>query len=161
MQRAEDKEDVSVSELREKLMEYSTFLDSTLYPELKKTVEAREETEGEIKEYSELHNKLQVILESDILKPMEAMVNLGHEQVYCRAQVTDPSIVCVDIGKGFFVELTIKEALAAILERIAFLRDQVLQKRIEDASRVASHLESSLVIVEALSKHVKELEAQE
>ena len=160
MQRIDDEEDVSASELREKLKQYTTFVDSTLYPQLKKTVEAREETEGEIQEYSELHNKLQVIIQSDISKPMEAMVNLGHELVYCRA-VADRSTVCVDIGKGFFVELTIQEAMPVIMERITFLRDQVLKKRIEDASRVASHLESSLVIVEALSKHVKELAVQE
>ncbi len=148
---------VSSAELREKLEEYSTFLSSKLYPELKRTVAAREETEAEIKDYQELHAKLS-ILGNETGKPLEAMVNLGYELVYCKAQVDDPSTVYVDVGKGFFVELTIEEALPVIEKRISFLQKEVLVKRVQDASRVASHLQSSLMIVEALSKHLQEIE---
>lgn len=154
----EGEDAVSSSELREKLKEYTHFLDSTLYPELKRTVSAREVIEKEMLEYQELYNKLQVIQQSNTSKNMEAMVNLGHELVYCKAHVEDPSTVYVDIGKGFFVQLTIQEALPVIRKRISFLQAQVLPKRVKDATRVASHVESSLVIVQALSQHLKELE---
>jgi len=152
-------EDVSASELREKLKEYSTFLDSTLYPELKRTVAAREEAEAEIKEYQELYDKLGVLQNRNA--PLDAMVNLGHELVYCKAEVEDPSTVFVDVGKGFFVELTVEQALPVIEKRITFLQKEILAKRVQDANRVASHLESSLMIVEALSKHLRELEGDE
>lgn len=162
MQVAGEEQDVDASELREKLEEYSTFLDSTLYPELKRTVAARQETQDEINEYRELHDKLGVMMQQKNEKePLEAMVNLGHELVYCKAQVDDPSTVFVDVGKSFFIELTREEALAAIEKRISFLQEHVLPKRVQDASRVASHLESSLMIVEALSRHLQELEGSQ
>lgn len=155
-------DDVSASELREKLKEYSTFLDGTLYPELQKAVAAREETESEIKEYQELHTKLG-ILQSRNNKdsPLESLVNLGHELVYCKAEVEDPSTLFVAVGKGFFVQLTIEEALPVIQKRINLLQNEVLPKRLQDAAKVASHYESSLVIVQALTQHLQELQGQE
>jgi len=154
-----EEEDVSASELREKLKEYSSFLDTKLHPELHRTVAAREQTQAEIKEYQELRDKLNVIQSRETTQPLEAMVNLGHELVYCQAQVDDPSTVFVDVGKGFFVQLTLEEAFPVIDKRISFLQNKVLPNRVQDAARVASHLESSLMIVEALSSHVRELEA--
>ena len=155
----EIEEDVSPSELQEKLKEYSSFIDSTLYPELRRTVMARESTEGEIKEYQVLYDKLAVLQHHrDEEKTLQAMVNLGHELVYCQAEVDDPLTVFVDVGKGFFVELTLADALPVIQKRISFLQQEMLPKRVQDASRVASHLESSIMIVEALARHVKELE---
>lgn len=157
MQRPVVEEDASVSELKEKLKQYSTFIDTKLHPALKRAVTSRERVEHEVKEYQELLDKLNAV---ETKVPLQAMVNLGHELVYCNAEVQDPSTIYVDVGMGFFVQLTRDEAPGVIQKRIEFLQNQVLPKRVEDASRVASHLESSLMIVEALSQHLQELQQE-
>jgi prefoldin alpha subunit len=154
-----DVQDVSPSELREKLKEYSSFIDSTLHPELQKAVSAREETEADIREHQELHDKLAVIIRDREKEPLEAMVNLGDELVYCKAEVQDASTVFVDVGLGFFVELTVDEAMPVIRKRIAFLEREKLPKRMDDARTVAAHMESSIIILEALARDLHEMEA--
>lgn len=144
-----------MEELQEKLKEYSNFLNSTLYPELQRTVAARDEIESEIREYQELHDKLSIVTNQNDVA-LQAMVNLGHGLIYCQAEVEDPSTVFIDVGKGFFVELPVEDAPAIIAKRLSFLQQQVLPKRLQDASRVASHVESSLAIVQALARHVDE-----
>ena len=151
-------EDVSHSELREKLKEYSRFIDETLHPALKISVSAREETEADIREYQELHDKLAMIRDRE-KEPLEALVNLGHELAYCSAEVEDPSTVFIDVGLGFFVELTLDEAMSVILKRIAFLEKERLPKRIDDARKVAADMESSIIILEALVRDLQEMEA--
>ncbi|KAL7466522.1 hypothetical protein ACHAXS_006819 [Conticribra weissflogii] len=49
-------------ELKEKIIEYGTFISQTLQPQLKTAVDAREETEKEISEYAHLKNRIQCIL---------------------------------------------------------------------------------------------------
>lgn len=151
-------EDVSHSELREKLKEYSRFIDATLHPALKISVSAREETEADIREYQELHAKLAMIRDRE-KEPLEALVNLGHELVYCAAEVEDPCTVFIDVGLGFFVELTLDEAMSVILKRIAFLEKEKLPKRIDHARKVAADMESSIIILEALARELQEMEA--
>jgi prefoldin subunit 5 len=157
------KEHVSPLELREKLKEYSKFIDSTLHPELKRTVSAREETQDDIREYHELYDKLIVMNHNREQKeetpPLEALANMGHELCYCTAVVEDPSTVFIDVGLGFFVELTLDEALSVILKRIAFLETKKLPKRIEDARKVAADVESSIIMLEALARDLQEMEA--
>ena len=150
-------EHVSPSELREKLKEYSKFIDSTLHPQLKSTVSARDETEADIREYQELHDKLTVIKREN-QKPLEALVNLGNELCYCGAEVEDPSTVFIDVGLGFFVELTVDEAMSVILKRITFLETKKLPKRIDDARKVAADMESSIIILESLARDLQEME---
>lgn len=143
---------VSPEELREKLREYSSFIDSTLHPELQRAVSAREETEADIREYQELFDKLAVIIQDRQQEPLEAMVHLGNELVYCKAEVQDASTVCVDVGLGLFVELTVEEAVPVIERRIRFLEKDKLPKRLDDARTVAAHMESSIIILEALAR---------
>jgi prefoldin subunit 5 len=74
-------------------------------------------------------------------EPLEELVNIGHEFCLCTAEVEDSSTVFIDIGLGFFIELTLDEALSVILERITFLEKKKLPKRIEDARNVAADME--------------------
>lgn len=159
---------VSEAELREKLKEYSSFLDSTLHPELQRAVAAREETEADIHEYQELYDKLETLHESsqqsnNINKSssssMEAMVNLGHELAYCHAEVENANAVFVDMGMGLFIELSQKEALVAIEKRMTFLQQQKLPRRLENAQKVAAHMESSILILEALARELQQMES--
>mmetsp|Transcript_3339 Transcript_3339/g.4826 ORF Transcript_3339/g.4826 Transcript_3339/m.4826 type:complete len:158 (+) Transcript_3339:26-499(+) len=152
---------VDPDELRNKLEEYSTFIDKTLHPELQKAVASREEVEAEIAEYQELRDKI-ILLQGrkeSLQKPLESLVDLGHKTAYCRAVVDDPQTIFVHVGMGFHTEFTLKEATFFIEKRIQYLEKDVLVERLKKAKTVAAHLESSLLILETLAKEVHALES--
>eukprot|EP00545_Synedropsis_sp_CCMP1620_P014574 CAMPEP_0119028524 /NCGR_PEP_ID=MMETSP1176-20130426/39042_1 /TAXON_ID=265551 /ORGANISM="Synedropsis recta cf, Strain CCMP1620" /LENGTH=147 /DNA_ID=CAMNT_0006984671 /DNA_START=74 /DNA_END=514 /DNA_ORIENTATION=- len=138
----------SKEELEAKLREYSSFIDKTLHPELKKRVEAREEVEQEIAEYQDLATKLTAL---DSSSSLEAMVDLGHDSVYCRGVASGidtttsnkERMMHVHVGMGFHAELTIPEAIAFCDKRIGFL-NKILIEKVEASTLVARHVESSL-----------------
>jgi prefoldin subunit 5 len=146
-------------ELEVKLKEYSTFIDRKLHPELKKRVDAREQVEEEIADYRDLSTKLKALDQQDGDSPLEAMVDLGHDTVYCRGVASAESkqqlMMHVHVGMGFHVELTIPEALAFSEKRIRFL-EQILKKRVEASTMVARHIESSLLILEELAREMRD-----
>jgi prefoldin alpha subunit len=148
--------DVTPAEMREKLKEYASFVDTKLHPELAKAVEARELIETEIAEYKELKAKLQMLQKDK--GSLDSLVNLGHEIAYCQAKLDDPSTVIVHVGMGFHAELTLAEAVNFIEKRINFLVEDVLSKRTKRAKAVAEHLESSLFIMEQLERELASIE---
>jgi prefoldin alpha subunit len=133
-----------------KLKEYSAFIDQTLHPELKRRVEARGEVEREIDDYRDLSTKLKAVSSSSQLK---ALVDLGHQAVYCQAVATDNSKIYVHIGMGFHAEMMLSEAIAFCEKRIRFL-NTVLVKRAEQATQVARHLQASLLLLEQLANEI-------
>ena len=144
------KERMSREEDEAKLKEYSSFIDQILHPELKRRVEARAEVESEIDDYQDLSIKLQALTSPS---PLKALVDLGHQAVYCQAVATDNSKVCVHIGMGFHAEMMLSEAIAFCEKRIRFL-NTVLVKRAEQATQVARHLQASLLLLEQLANEV-------
>jgi len=154
-------EHVDPDELRNKLEEYSNFIDKTLHPQLQKAVSSREEVEAEIAEYQELRDKIGFLQsrKRESQQPLESLVDLGHKTAYCRAIVDDPQTIFVHVGMGFHAEFTLEEAIAFIDKRLQFLENRVLSDRLKKAKTVASHLESSLLILETLAKEVQVLES--
>merc|ERR1719239_26081 len=59
-------------------------------------------------------------------EPLKTKVDLGCN-FYCEARVDDPTKVCVAVGLGFFVELTLDEALAFVSKKDAALSKQAEQ----------------------------------
>ena len=163
----EEAEDEQV-DLRESLQKYSSFVDSTLKPELEKRVIERQEVEAEIAEYTELRDRLALLLQQ-AAAPKEkeeeeqeeeeeeatALVNLGHEVAYCPAKLNDPTTVYVNVGMGFHVQFSRPEAVEFVEKRLSFLREHVLPHRADQARTVADHLEASLRIMEALSNDLR------
>jgi prefoldin subunit 5 len=139
--------------------EYSTFIDTKLHPELKKRVDAREQVEEEIADYRDLSTKLKALVAQQDDSPLEAMVDLGHDTVYCRGvaspEQNKPLMMHVHVGMGFHAELTIPEALAFSEKRILYL-EQILKKRVEASTMVARHIESSLLILEQLAREKRD-----
>lgn len=150
-------ENPSLQELQQKVEEYTTFIDQTLHPELRKAVSSREETQAEIAEYQELREKLCLLEKRETPEPLESLVSLGYDMAHCRAVVDDPTIVCLHVGMGFHTEFTLSEAVSFIDRRTLFL-EQVLSHQAEKAQTVASHLESALLILEVLAKELQEME---
>lgn len=145
------RDDANREEDEAKMKEYSTFIDETLHPELKKRVAAREEVEHEIADYQDLSTKLEALP----LAKVEAMVDLGHQAVYCQAVATDSKLLYVHVGMGFHAEMTRPEAITFCEKRVSFL-NTVLTQRVESATQVARHVKASLIILEQLANEMAE-----
>lgn len=152
----------SANELQNKIKEYANFISQTLQPQLQSAVDAKEATEKDISEYAQLRNRLQH-LENTILseggtktKPIEALVDLAHETLYCKAIISNPRSLYVDVGLGFMVEFTVSEALAFIDKRVKYLEDEVLNYRAGVAEKVANDVENALELLEELGAQIPE-----
>lgn len=82
---------MDVAEIRSRIDEYSSFISSTLRPQLEAAVKAREEVELDIKEYEALQAKLANIEEKKVQSVKDTVVDLGHELIYCKAAIDNPS----------------------------------------------------------------------
>lgn len=84
-------------------------------------------------------------------RPLEVLVDLGHEISYCKAKIDNPHIIYVHVGLGgFHVEFTLTEAIKFISRRLDFLKSDVLPKRIQIARQFSIDVdhEISLMISE-------------
>ena len=149
-------------DIRAKIEEYSSFIGTTLRPQLESAVKAREDVENDIKEYELLQTKLEDMLKKEETAtaaaiangPMDSLVDLGHEMVYCNAVIDDPNKIFVHTGMGFHVEMTLAEASNFVKKRIRFLRDDVLQHRTHRATTIAVHIEETLLVLQQLGKEM-------
>lgn len=158
--------------LQDKITEYATFLSQTLQPQLQRAVEAKESTRKDISEYVQLRNTLQHLQNThttdssshdnnnnnnnDQYKPIEALVDVAHETVYCRTVIANPRTLYVDVGLGFMVELTVPEALSFIDKRVAYLEKEVLKHREDAAEGIAKDVEDALDLLEELGAELPE-----
>jgi len=154
-------------EVEDKIAEYTKFVQDVLQPQLQIAVDAREYVENEIAEYEELLQELHTIfkrytpsasnthdedyVELKSATPLESLVDLGHKIAYCRAIVNDPTTIFVNVGFGFHVEFTLKEALEFIPRRINYLKQNVLIPKADKAREIADHFKNSLFVLERLS----------
>ena len=76
---------------------------------------------------------------------------------FSQARVPDPTKVCVAVGLGFFVELTLDEALAFVAKKDAALNKQVSKSQFE--SYYPSHVSESLPYYEENSTPGQQSEA--
>ena len=166
---------MDVAEIQSRIEEYSSFISSTLRPQLEAAAKAREEVERDIKEYEALQAKLANM--TSTAKPTrekiisantcssdddagegkkdqtETVVDLGHEVIYCKAVIDDPSKIYVHTGMGFHVEMTMDEAAAFIGKRIRLLR-QSLELKTQKATTIAVHIEETILVLQQLGNEV-------
>ncbi|KAL7554769.1 hypothetical protein ACHAWF_018328 [Thalassiosira exigua] len=156
-----------MDELRRKIAEYGSFISQTLQPQLQAAVEAREGTEAEISEYVRLRDELRSLEEALVGSTpssdaaggaASAVVDLAHGAAYCRASVPNPRAAYVDVGFGFYVEMTLPEAMAFAEKRVAYLEGEVLKHRAEVAARIAKDVEGALELLEDLREEAESLE---
>lgn len=107
---------------QDKVLQYESFLNDRLKPDLKLVLEERDKIYSEIAEYLALKSSITSIQKTGLKegKLLKAKVDIGCN-FYCQAVVDDPSKVIVDIGFDFFVELTQAEALAFIEKKVKLL----------------------------------------
>lgn len=140
---------MDIAEIRSKIDEYSSFISTTLRPQLEAAVKAREEVELDIKEYEALQAKLANIEEKKGQSVKDTMVDLGHELIYCKAAIDDPSRIYVHAGMGFHIEMTIDEARTFVGKRIGLLK-QSLELKTHKATTIAVHIEETILVLQQL-----------
>lgn len=129
--------------------EYLEFVENVLRPDLKKALQAEEVTKQEIRDYEDLGEKLATLQASSF--SLLPLVDLGHEKVFCKAQVQDTSLVFVHVGMGFHVQLSHDEAIVYVKRRIKLLND-VLAFKTKQTQKIRDHIQSFQNILDQLSK---------
>ena len=130
-----------------KVESYEAFLNERLKTDLKKVMDLRDNVNSEVAEYLQLRNVIERIKESDSAKmdTLRTMVDLG-ANFFCQARVTNPNKIFVCIGYGFYVELSLDEALSFIDKRVALLNSRV-QELTQDVSEISARVR---IVVEGL-----------
>ena len=108
----------AAKEITGKVAQYETFLNETLRTDLKSTLTLRDKIYQEQAEYLALRNSINAIQLVELVpgEPLKTKFDLGCN-FYCQARVPDPTKIFVSVGLGFFVELTLDEALEFIRKK--------------------------------------------
>ena len=127
-------------DIEAKVARYETFLNETLRSDLKKTLELRDKLYEEQAEYLALRNSINAIKLSDLApgEPMKTKVDLGCN-FYCAARIPEPGKICVSVGLGFFVELTLDEALKFLDKKDAELSKEA-DKLTDDCAKLKANI---------------------
>jgi prefoldin alpha subunit len=145
-------------EIRNKMSDYSDFVEKVLRPELKHAMALRQNVKREIQEYRELQQRLkQQQQDDDEQKQVGSSVDLGFKTLYCRAVATDLSKLFVHVGMGFHVELSVDEAIQFVAKRISLLEKNNLAAKEQNLKEVSNHLESAEVSFRQLATELQRL----
>ncbi|XP_064633346.1 protein UXT homolog [Lineus longissimus] len=128
-----------IFDINPKIIQYEQFLNEVLRNDLKKVLDERDVTYQKIADYLQLKTAVEQIKESDLNGgPLKTKVDLGCN-FYVQAKVPDTSMICVCVGFGFYVEMTMDEALDFIDKKTSFLKMSVDQLT-KDAAKVKAHI---------------------
>ncbi|KAJ8393509.1 hypothetical protein AAFF_G00059820 [Aldrovandia affinis] len=103
----------------EKVLQYETFITEVLKRDLQRVLDHRDAVYEKIALYLQLKNTIESLQESGV-KDLKTEVDLGCN-FYVQAHVQESSKIFVAVGYGFFVELTLPEALKFIEKKTAQL----------------------------------------
>ncbi|XP_066566166.1 protein UXT isoform X2 [Amia ocellicauda] len=123
--------------VEDKVLEYETFIDEVLKRDLQKILEQRDELYEKIAQYLQLKNVIESLQEAGN-KELKTDVDLGCN-FYVQAQVQDPSKIFVAVGYGFFVELTLPEALKFIERKTSQLTVQT-ERLTKDSTKIKANI---------------------
>ncbi|CAG2211454.1 Protein UXT homolog,Protein UXT [Mytilus edulis] len=125
--------------MRDKVTQYETFLNEKLRKDLSKILEQRDEVYKQTAEYLQLKTVIETIKQTDYTKEeLKTKIDLGCN-FYVQAKVPDTSMIFVNIGFGFYVELTHDEALKFITKKTDNL-DEKAKILTKDATSVKAHI---------------------
>lgn len=111
--------DSSTSNLS-KVIKYEAFVNDRLKSDLKAVVECRDKLFSQISSYESLKTCIEKIKQTSAGE-IKALSDLGCN-FYCKAKVLDTSKIYVEVGLGFFVELTLDEAHRFVEKKLEMIR---------------------------------------
>ncbi|XP_061470424.1 protein UXT [Rhineura floridana] len=124
-------------QVQEKVLQYEAFIGDVLQRDLQKVLEQREEVYEKIAQYLQLKNVIERFQETGS-QELTTQVDLGCN-FYVNAEVPDTSTIFVALGYGFFVELTLPEALAFI-EKKNKLLTELSEALTKDSAKIKANI---------------------
>lgn len=141
-----------MTDIRAKVLQYETFLNDVLKEDLRRCLEERDRVCGKLAELLQLRTMVERIQEVQANKEtFRTQVDLGCN-FFVQAVVPDPSRVFVQVGLGFFLELTHEETLWFVTRREGLLEDE-LQRLSKESASIKAHIQM-VVQVTGLNSHV-------
>ena len=130
-------------EVTNKVQQYEAFLNDTLRKDLKNILIQRDKIYQEQAEYLALRNSINAIKLAELVpgEPLKTKVDLGCN-FYCQAKVPDPTKIFVAIGLGFFVELSLDEAIEFIKKK-----DMKLEADADKLTKDCAKLKANIKLV--------------
>ncbi|XP_028923945.1 protein UXT isoform X1 [Ornithorhynchus anatinus] len=123
--------------VEEKVLQYEAFVSDVLQRDLRQVLTQREEIYEQLAHYLQLKNIIERLQESADPE-LHTQVDLGCN-FYVSAEVQDPSRICVALGYGFFLELTLPEALRFI-ERKSRLLTSLSDSLTKDSAKIKANI---------------------
>jgi prefoldin alpha subunit len=139
---------------------YEQFLNEKLRNDLNIVLNERDKIFTEIAEYLQIKNTIENIIQTSPssnqeLVEMKTKVDLGCN-FYVNAVVQDPSRIFIAIGYGFFLEMTLDEALKFIEKKT-----KILNSTADELSEQAAVIKANIRIVMFGLKEIQNIEYQE
>ncbi|XP_053390722.1 protein UXT-like [Mercenaria mercenaria] len=147
-----------MAEFSSKVLEYERFVNEKLKEDLRLILEQRDKTYGQIAEYLQLKTTIEKIKESKQTEGLKTKVDIGCN-FYVQANVPDSSRIYVFIGFGFFLEMTLDEALKFIGKRTKLLNEHT-DRLTDDAAKVKANIRLVLEGLRELQQIKNEPETQ-
>ncbi|XP_074056115.1 protein UXT isoform X1 [Macrotis lagotis] len=120
-----------------KVLQYEAFISDVLQRDLRQVLAQRDEVYAQLAAYLQLKSVLEHLQEAGNQK-LRTEVDLGCN-FYVSAEVPDSSRIFVALGYGFFLELTLMEALRFI-ERKSRLLSSLSDSLTRDCARIKAHI---------------------
>ncbi|XP_075560558.1 uxt prefoldin-like subunit [Dermacentor variabilis] len=132
-----------MADIRSKVLQYETFLNDVLKEDLRRCLEERDRICAKLAELLQLRTVVERIQEVAANKEtFRTQVDLGCN-FYVQAVVPDVSKIFVQVGMGFFVELTHDETLWFVSRREAVLEAE-LQRVSKESANIKAHIQMVL-----------------
>ncbi|KAJ6655314.1 hypothetical protein lerEdw1_005506 [Lerista edwardsae] len=124
-------------QVQRKVLQYEAFISDILQRDLQKVLEQREEVYEKIAQFLQLKNVIE-ILQKTGARELTTQVDLGCN-FYVNAEVPETSTIFVALDYGFFVELTLPEALAFI-EKKNKLLTELSESLTKDSAKIKANI---------------------
>jgi len=133
----DDTRPLSQEETAAKIAQFHAFIDKKLKVDLKRVLDQRDRIYQKTADYVELKRNIEAVQASQQSR-LTTRVNIGCD-FFVEAIVPDVSLLVVDIGLGFHIELTLNEAVHFIADKEQHLEGlaKALSKR---AAVISSHI---------------------
>uniref|UniRef100_A0A131XQE8 Putative transcriptional regulator uxt n=1 Tax=Hyalomma excavatum TaxID=257692 RepID=A0A131XQE8_9ACAR len=132
-----------MADVRSNVLQYETFLNDVLKEDLRKCLEERDRICAKLAELLQLRTVVERIQEVAANKEtFRTQIDLG-SNFYVQALVPDVSKIFVQVGMGFFVELTHEETLWFVGRREALLEAE-LQRISKESANIKAHIQMVL-----------------
>lgn len=125
----------------DKIEKYEHLLNNVLRENLRIVLEERDKVYEDIATHSQLKQTITCIIEAPEKEGLRTQVDLG-SNFYVQAQVPDTSRIFVNVGLGFYVELTLQEALGFIDKKL-----ELLNVKLSESSNKSAKIKGQIKFV--------------